>query len=356
MSAPVSTHHAVIDSDLLRREVERRRRLLGAMALLFVFSTSPVLGHHLVRAVDWLPASLEHLGPFCMVALHLLLAPLHSAFHWLLFGGFGYALVDRLLAQMRLQRMLQRVHFATPKPGDAAFHAARLAGVKPRHLCVAPDLTVPAFTAGVWSPIIYLSSGLVASLSVEELAAVVAHEEAHRLRRDPLRLSALRFLSRLLFWMPALRRIADDIADEAEIDADTFAADRFPMALASAMVIMARGAASDRALRAAVRFHSPDLLERRMERLAGVERPLGMRVSRGSLTLAGVALVAAWASGLMVLHPLPQPGDVHAPSAHCATHNSSPLLHLFCRGWTLRMHDTPCPHALANRALSGRQS
>lgn len=350
----MSTRHAVIDAGLLRREVERRRRLLGAMALLFVFSTSPVLGHHLVRAVDWLPASLEHLGPFCMVALHLLLAPLHTAFHWLLFGGFVYAIVDRLLAQLSLRRVLRRVDVASPRAGDAAFLAVRLAGVEPQYVFVTSDLAVPAFTAGVWSPRIYLSSELAASLSVEELAAVVAHEEAHRLRRDPLRLSALRFLARLLFWMPALRRIADDIADEAEIDADTFAATRFPVALASAMVTMARGAAGDRGLRAAIRFHSPDLLERRLERLAGVERPLGVRVSRGSLALAGVALVAAWASGLMVLHPLPEPGDVHAPSAHCATHTTSPLSHLFCRGWTLGLHDTSCPHALPSRPLSDR--
>ena len=339
-------HDSVIDAGILRREVVRRRRLLGAMALLFVLSTSPVVGHHLVRAADWLPASLQHFGPLCMVSLHLLLVPLHSAFHWLLLAGLLFAVIDRVLALLNLRWVLGRVDFASPRVGDGTYAAARIAGVEPRHLRTAPALAIPAFTAGVWSPRIYLSSDLAKTLTTEELAAVITHEEAHRVRRDPLRLSALRFLSSLLFWMPALRRIADDLADEAEIDADTVAAARFPLALASAMVAMARGGgpAHDDGLRSAVRFQAVDLLERRIERLAGVSRGASSRVSRRSLALAGVALVAAWTSGVMVLHPLPAPGTPHAISAHCNTHASSPFSHLFCRGWTWTGHDSACPH------------
>ncbi len=345
MSAVVSMQESIIDAAVLRREVVRRRRLLGAMAVLFVVSTSPVVGHHLVRAADWLPATLQHVGPLCMVSLHLLLVPLHAAFHWLLLGGVLFAVTDRLRALLRLRRVMGRVDFESPGVGDRTYHAACLAGVEPRYLKTATSLTVPAFTAGLWAPRIYLSSALATVLSPDELAAVIAHEDAHRRRRDPLRLSALRFLSSLLFWMPALRRIADDLADEAEIDADTAAAARFPVALASAMVVMARLPAHDVSVGSAVRFQSVDLLERRMERLAGIAPAVSSRVSRRSLALAGVALVAAWTSGVMVLHPLAAPGTHHASSMHCTTHASSPLSHLFCRGWGWTGHDRTCPHA-----------
>ena len=105
-----------------------------------------------------------------------------------------------------------------------------------------------------------------------ELNAVLAHEQAHVVRRDPLRLAALRFLACTLFWLPALRRLADDVTDEAEIAADDIAAGDQPLVLASAILRVA----SWRDLRAgplgaigATGFTCRDLLERRIRRLAG---------------------------------------------------------------------------------------
>lgn len=344
MSRVSPEYPSAIDLGIRRREVVRRRRLLGALALLLLMSTSPVLGHHFLAAVDWLPASLQHLGPLCMVSLHVLLTPVHAAFHWLLVAGLVVASVDRVRALRHLRRVLGRVEFAVPREGDPIFAAARLAGVDPRHVRAAPALAIPAFTAGVWSPRIYVSSDLGTWLTRQELSAVIAHEEAHRARRDPLRLSVLRFLSTVLFWLPALRRIAADLADEAEIDADTFSADRSPLALASAIVAMARVPLQPAAPQSVARFQSPDLLERRLERLAGLEPRLGTRVSKGSLVLASAALLAAWSSGVMVLHPLPSAGSPHARAIHCDTHAASPLRHVFCRGWSWGERDTPCPH------------
>ena len=45
-------------------------------------------------------------------------------------------------------------------------------------------------------------------------------------RRDPLRLSLMRFLACTLFYIPALRRLADDLTDEAEIEADALRQDQ----------------------------------------------------------------------------------------------------------------------------------
>ena len=337
---------SLVDEALRRRELVRRRRLLATLGGLLLLVMLPVLGHHVVSAVDWLPASVQHAGPFCMVALHRLLAPLHTGFHWLLLAGVVFAVAERARAHARLRSALGRVTLV-PLPNDGRMRdAVRLADVAPRHVRVGRSLAIPAFTAGLVAPRIYLSVELGDTLSTEELAAVIAHEEIHRRRRDPLRLTALRFFSGLLFWMPAFRRAADDFADEAEIDADTAAAERFPAALASAIVAMAHAGQDRRRVASVVPFFSADLLERRLQRLAGIEPTLGSRVSGRSLVVASLALFAAWGSGVMVLHPLPLADVVHATHPpHCLQHHTAPYAHLFCRGTHWSLGDSPCPHS-----------
>ena len=48
-----------------------------------------------------------------------------------------------------------------------------------------------------------------------------------------------RILGCTLFWIPAFRRLAADMADEAEIDADDAAAAGQPLVLASAILSLA---------------------------------------------------------------------------------------------------------------------
>lgn len=51
------------------------------------------------------------------------------------------------------------------------------------------DAAEPAvFTLGWWRPRVYVSKGLLGDCSSEELAIILAHEQAHRRRRDNLRL------------------------------------------------------------------------------------------------------------------------------------------------------------------------
>src|SRR5439155_12889806 len=133
-------------------------------------------------------------------------------------------------------------------------------------LRIVRGLPNPAFTIGWLRPRVYVARELAGALPDAELNAVLAHEQAHVVRRDPLRLAALRFLACTLFWLPALRRLADDVTDEAEIAADDIAAGDQPLVLASAILRVA----SWRDLRAgplgaigATGFTCRDLLERR---------------------------------------------------------------------------------------------
>jgi beta-lactamase regulating signal transducer with metallopeptidase domain len=192
---------------------------------------------------------------------------------------------------------------------------------------------MPAFTAGWLRPRVYVAESLGWLLSEDELAAVLTHEGAHVARRDPLRLSLLRFLGCTLFWIPALRRLAGDIADEGEVRADDVAASRHGLALASALVRLAAWPSAGSGA-VAVGFTGGDLLERRVLRLTGERIAPKTRVTKLSLLGAGLALVLAWSSGMAVAHPMPMGHELH-----CEQRDRAAIFHLFCHAGT-----NECPH------------
>jgi Zn-dependent protease with chaperone function len=101
---------------------------------------------------------------------------------------------------------------------------------------VIDDPAPHAFCAGYLRPSIYVSTGALAILSDDELAAVLAHEDHHRTLRDPLRLAFSRILSQALFFLPVLPSLGDryrDLAEERADDAAVRAAgDAAPLASA----------------------------------------------------------------------------------------------------------------------------
>lgn len=102
---------------------------------------------------------------------------------------------------------------------------------------VVDDPAPRASCSGYLHPRIHLSTGAVARLSQTELDAVIAHEHHHLLRRDPLRLLIARVLADALFFLPALRRLADRYGALAEVAADEAAARASsPSTLAAALL------------------------------------------------------------------------------------------------------------------------
>lgn len=331
---------------LVTREQAHRRVLLLGIGALILLSMGPVFGHHIASGLERGLAGQDHLGPICLVALHELLAPVHLLFHALVVGGLLYAVYDRVRAWRAVRRVLAPLEVTSPAPGDAFWTAARAARVDPRRIRIVEGLPNPAFTVGWTRPVIYVARALGERLTPDELAAVLGHEGAHVARHDPLRLSLVRFFARTLFWIPALRRLADDVADEAEIRADDKAARGRPLVLASAILSLAGWLSPSASLEDAVGFaQRRDLLDRRIRRLAGEEPPVGTRVTRGSLTGALFALALVWASGAIMAHPLPaEASPPHAP--HCEHPGALAVEHLFCaRGGLLSTSDI-CPHAL----------
>lgn len=333
--------------ELVGREERHRRLALLGITVVLIASMSSVLGHHISTGLDTLLAGRDHVGALCLIALHELAAPVHHGFHFLFVSGLLYAAWDRASAWLRMRRVLGHLEVAAPSPGGAISAAAARVGVPTELLRVVDGLPSPAFTVGWWAPRIYVARSLGERLSEAELGAVLAHEAAHVARRDPLRLSLLRFLSCTLFWIPALRRLTADLADEAEIRADDAATRSDPLVLASAILNLAHWARPREAADGRVGFDErDDLLERRIRRLAGQDIGPRSHVTRRSLAGAALALGLAWTSGVLMVHPMP--AAHHGETlAHCEHPDESAFAHLFCPGFSFVPRPAVCPHAPA---------
>lgn len=295
---------------------------------MLLLSVAPTLGHHVYGGLEEPIGGIQHLGAFCAAALRILLNPVHGAFHLALLAGLGYGIWDRFVAWRSLQSIMRSLQADAPNPDSPTWRAAEASGLDPAVISVVRGLPNPAFTAGLLAPRVYVSSALEQRLSQTELDCVVAHEAAHVRRRDPLRLCTYRLLSCVLFWLPALRALASDMADEAEIQADTEAGRDAPLALASAILQLSVAPSFHVAPGTLVRFHNPDLLDRRIRRLAGENTPLPTRVSRRSLSFASLAVALVLFSGLAAAQP--PASDAGHGDKHCGHHDGSLWSHLWC--------------------------
>jgi len=116
--------------------------------------------------------------------------------------------------------------------------ALSVRGEAPRGTVLFDDVRPQAFCAGFLRPRIYLSTGTVKALSADELDAVMAHEAHHAQLRDPLRVFVTRVLSDGLFFLPAVRRLAERYGALAELAADSAAVRaRGAQPLASALLV-----------------------------------------------------------------------------------------------------------------------
>lgn len=342
----------------LERRNSRRRVLLLSVALLILLSTTPIFGHHFIPGAGALASNRDHLLGLCVVALQALLWPVHEGFHWLLFAGLMYAGLDRYRAARELRYVLGSLRGIQPQIGTVFERAAKRAGQPVESVCVVDALANPAFTAGWWRPRIFLAAQLEHLLTEDELTAVIRHESVHARGRDPLKLSVMRFLASTLFYIPALRRVADDLADEAEIAADDLAAASDPGVLASAILALAqfdpvtgRATAFERSAIASG-IHRCGLLERRVRRLVGERAPARTHLTRRSLAWALAALVAIWVSGLSI--PATTLADTHAHttapdhrSEHCRHHHGPFFEHLLCPGAGSQTSASHCGHTTA---------
>ncbi len=99
-----------------------------------------------------------------------------------------------------------------------------------------------AFTAGLWQPKIYLSTGICSYLTAKELRTVILHETHHIKNKAPLRLFILQILCVLNFFLPINRRLLNLYSSVCEKAADDAAANISgePLELASALLKLSK--------------------------------------------------------------------------------------------------------------------
>ena len=99
-----------------------------------------------------------------------------------------------------------------------------------------------AFSAGVFLPRIYLSTGLIQLMTREEIQAVLRHEVYHCRRFDTLRNLVINFLNDSMFFLPVCRNLKRNFQISSEKAADQFAifCGSSPLELSKALIKLSR--------------------------------------------------------------------------------------------------------------------
>jgi TonB family protein len=195
-----------------------------------------------------------------------------------------------LVAARRLARDSRRVSGAR-----AARLAAGLAraGLPGNRVVISQSNTIPA-VVGTFRPRIVVPERLLDALDVDELAAVLLHEEMHRRHADPAIALFQRLTTSLLFFFPLLAPLQRRIREAAELRCDEGAlrAGAEATAYARALVRTIQLGLDPSPAPAALGDGNASLVARRIERLEEPERTRVMPKHRLALTCA-VAILAA---------------------------------------------------------------
>ena len=151
-----------------------------------------------------------------------------------------------LARQLRAQRAFRR---RLPVVRESVVHGHAVA--------IVPGLGLEAFCAGLVRPAVYVSEGTLTT-GDEELRAILAHEEQHRRRRDPLRLLLARAAGDALRPLPPFSALAEREAALADLAADAATVDELGDRAPLASAFMRFGAvAPERVDRLLGTLHTP---------------------------------------------------------------------------------------------------
>lgn len=232
----------------------------------------------------------HHYPPY-LVALLLLIVPM-------MILSTLFLLIRQLVGQRRLEADIARRRWNID---DWLSDVASASGLS-RRFVVVDDPRVHAFCAGLISPKVYVSSGLLRTISRDEVAAVLLHEAHHLRQRDPFRLIIADIVHYLVAPFPAFRTIIIRARIRIELAADDAALERVPAdVLASALLKVAR-AGSSFSPRASVAGLTPT--EARVAAL--LSKPIAVPFDRRDLIMTTAVLLALGvAVGYLVTLPFP---------------------------------------------------
>ncbi|MBC54658.1 MAG: hypothetical protein CMQ34_12575 [Gammaproteobacteria bacterium] len=273
---------------LLRPALFRLHPAQGSQVLLLLWSAPLVLS--LITTLLLLLPALDGflIGPHCHgdCAPHV---PTTSA-GVLAWGGFGLAVLVVVGLTVHFANGLWR-GVRMRRQFDAL--SSRRSGYR---LLNASEPVV--FTLGWWRPRVYVSQGLLADCSKSELAVILTHEQAHRQRRDNLRL-LLGHIFNLVLPRAWRRAAVHDLHLLCEQSCDFVAAKRYgAVAVAETLVQVGRVLRRSATPRQGLPFDGSDL-QLRVHALLGADS----RHWLGGWQLVSLA-VAACLAVLLAVEPL----------------------------------------------------
>ncbi len=268
---------------------------LGAAALLPLCALLPQPALPFASAVDWRPllprpgaplSSSTHLASMAPERLDMTAHHVIDQAGLLLVLWGGGALILLIRTFLDYGHMVRLIRGAAPVEGVLA------AG------------TVIATSAGIAGPmvvcyrqpLILLPHGFE-NLEVQQLRALLAHEEAHILRGDMAVALLQRLVGAVFWWSPALHWINARIDEEREMACDAFAASAIgdPVLFARALVEHARGLVGERGTALAMSATRPG--SRLAHRVGRLLRP---RVAGRSVGI-DAGIVSAFVGALLCL-------------------------------------------------------
>lgn len=266
-----------------------------------------------------------HLIRFCFATLSEADSVLHAIPWTLAAMGLGVVIVRRVLPTLATIRLINQLPARRPRTAEPIGEIARVHGISDRIKVTSASSPNPAFTFGIVNSSIYISEGLQAALTYEELESVILHEAHHSRRRDPLRYVLAGAVADFFFWVPLLRDFTSSLAARLEFDADDAARRVGDLVLASAILRVAEMSHDHRPAAAAF-FVSPPLLERRVYRLLGVTRAAPATHKGRMWAMTASILAVLWfigvASSAAHATHLPQSSEICTHSHHGVLHDN----------------------------------
>lgn len=278
-------------------------------------------------ALPAFPEACLHFVRLCTASIAALDAPLHRLPFLLVAGGLVAALARRALVVGRARALLASVPVRALRPDEPLAHIAARVGIS-RLVVLSADGPLPAFTAGLIRPTIYIAESLVRRLEPDELEAVILHEACHVRNRHPLRAAVAAVAADAFFWLPILRREVEEARAYMEFAADDEAAAGVgTLVLASAIINVAE-ISREHALPATA-FAARNLVPRRVDRLMGAGSASCAKAGRRAVATSLVALAVIWSMALLSsavhaahdagLSPDCPHGALHGPAHQHAT-------------------------------------
>ena len=248
-------------------------------------------------ALPAFPEACLHFVRLCTASLADLDAPLHRLPVLLIAGGLLAALARRFVLLRRARVLLASLPTRSLRAGEPLQRIAERLGVS-RMVVITAEGPLPAFTAGLIRPTIFVAESLTRRLDPAELEAVVLHEACHVRGRHPLRAMIAALAADAFFWLPVVRTEAEEAQAQMEFLADDEAAATVgTLVLASAIITVAE--MSQQHALPATAFAARSLVPRRVGRLLGTGRARCARAARSTVGVSLAALAVLWSMALL---------------------------------------------------------